>query len=51
MYLIVAALGALSCLVLMFYINAAYAGVTIGKVCSIYIHVHSRKGSIYMKLI
>ena len=25
-----AALGALGCLVLMFYINAAYAGVTIG---------------------
>ena len=31
LYLCVAALGALSCLVLMFFINAAYAGVTIGK--------------------
>ena len=30
-----AALGALSCVVLMFFINAAYAGVTIGT-CTVF---------------
>lgn len=44
MYLCVAALGALSCLVLMFYIDAAYAGVTIGKVCSIYTCIYIVEG-------
>ena len=34
-----AALGALSCVVLMFFINAAYAGVTIGT-CTFIVHLY-----------
>ena len=36
----VAALGALSCIVLMFYINAAYAGVTMGMRMRCILHTY-----------